>query len=89
MDNFDFRTFRTIKRTCFDKVFGTSIYGSKFDVAQRIWDFYRDKAVLKQIFRRILLCSSDNCNDCMLRAGRKIPVNQLNLVHFQGDAKDE
>ena len=83
VDNFSFRAFRRVKRTCFNKVFSTSRYGDKYDVAEKIWNNYKDKEVLKQIFRRILLCSAE-CNKCPLRPIESIPINQLSLVHFYG-----
>jgi len=82
VDAFDSRTFRTLKRTCFNKVFGTSRYGSKYDIANQIWDLYKDKNVLKQIFRKILLCSAE-CTKCPLRPIDSIPINQLSLIRFQ------
>jgi len=65
VDGFDKRTFRTLKRTCFTKIFNTTRYGNKHDVVDYIWAIYStDK--LKSLFRRILLCSEKDCSNCPL-----------------------
>jgi len=79
VDGFDKRTFRTLKRICFTKIFNTTRYGSKHDVVDYIWAIYSSDN-LKSIFRKILLCSEKECSICPLRSMYDSTIVQTSLL---------
>jgi len=79
VDGFDKRTFRTLKRICFTKIFNTTRYGSKHKVVDYLWNIYSTKK-LKSLFRRVLLCSEKDCSKCPLRSLYDSTIVQTSLL---------
>ena len=85
VDGFDKLTFRDLKRICLSKVFNASKYGSKYEVANLIFETMPINE-LKIIFRKILLCSED-CSNCPLRSNYDSSVSQPSLLNRQEEEK--